>query len=202
MNDRVRKIEIRDSRSFVRTILQEAGREDLFTWVDDRGLTGSILQAVNELAVIAGGDVKGWPGKSAPSDQYAKLPVLIGRRYHLNLKETIWQSLIVAVPIIVILYQSGGLPDWPLSRPLMSIFEAIRQNLQKLEAEELVVYLAVKALNQKNNVPATAGDITAFLATAAKTGKKWKVDEVQRMLERMANKKVLKESNKGFRVVI
>ena len=199
------QIEVEDSRLFVLVALKEAQQEDLFTELDDEDLTNTLFLALNELVQVVGGEIE-IPKGALPVEQPSNLNALIGRRYHINIKKTAWKSLIACVPITVSLIR-GVVASDPSAfviagASFLSAIEVVRDNLQKLEPEEVVVYLAVKAKTKEMKMPPKAADITHYLVTEVKVKQEWKLEEVQGILDIMTLKKVLTKSNEGYRLVV
>ncbi|MGB8131668.1 MAG: hypothetical protein WCG81_17920 [Candidatus Angelobacter sp.] len=194
--DPVRDITVSDTRRFVRELLELSGRDDLHSVVDEEQLNVPVFQAIVDLALVGGGRLSttGLP----PTDDPSKLGVLIGGQYHLNVKETIWQSLIIAVPLLVSLFQSGDLATTAGS--IVNLFGVVRKNLQKLEPEAAQLYLVVRAL-QRRKSRSQAEDVVHFLNAKSSAQKKWKLGEVKKLLGRMVSADVLTEGPDGLRSV-
>ena len=194
--DPIRNIDVSDTRRFVRELLQLSGREDLQSVVDEEQLTNPVFQAIVDLSLLAGGQLSthGLPSTDDPS----KLGILIGSRYHLNLKETIWQSLIVAVPLLVSLFQSGDLAKTAGS--ITELLGIVRKNFVKLEPDAAQLYLVVRTLERRKG-RSEAKDVVHFLNTKSSPHKKWKLAEVKRLLDRMVSANILTEGRDGFHSV-
>lgn len=202
-NDLVRK-DVKDARRLARDILREAQRDDLFTWADERDVIGVVVEAINELALSMHGTIE-LAGKSQASAQTAgQLNALIGKRYHINLKKTAWKALIASVPIALSIFRAttDHTAYVAMGGSFLSAIEMVRDNLQKLTPDQVVVYLAVKALNKQTKSAPNAAALASFINAEVREKDKWTIAGIEQLLEKMALKKILKEDGDGFRIVV
>lgn len=201
-DDNVR-ITVTDSHHFVLDTLNEAGRGDLFANVEDDDLADEAFIAINELVQIFRGEIQ---VSASNVERTANLRALIGRRYHINIKKTAWKALLASVPIVITLIRGAASHDAvtfvQAGGSVLSVFEIFRENLQKLTADEVAVYLALKALKRQNMTPCQAQAVADFLRTQTKDEAKWTDEAVQQHLTTMVEKKILKQEDDGYRIVV
>jgi len=199
------RIEVKDSSHFVLDALEEAGREDLFAEILDEDLTDQVFVALNELVQAMGGQIE-VPDEPAPVDYSTNLNALFRRRYFINIKKTAWKLLIASIPITVGLIRGVATLD-PLALTqaggsVLAALEVVRDSLKKLQPDEVILYLAVKAVTKATKIPAKAPAVAEYLTQEAKGQRVWAAEEVQKTLERMALKGVLSESPEGYKIVV
>jgi hypothetical protein len=160
--------------------------------------------AINELAELMGGEIESdQDTTSASANQIRALEVMIGRKYHINITKIAWKSLIASVPIVVNLIRAQADPLGYLSvgGSVLAIIEIVRDNLKKMDSEEVPLYLAVQAITNQLKKPAEIDDVVNYLNAEIRLGAKWTANQIQEKLTDMSNKKILEKSDGHYQVV-
>ncbi len=186
-------VDVGEVRPFMRELFDQQAAEDLYRWIDDRGLTGELYETLERLAVRAGGEVT---APVATSENRTKLGILIGKRRHLKLKQLAWKLVMEALPVLVRLLSEAGSSPTTIAE-LIGALAAVTDSLERLDPEEWQAYMVVKKLTVEAAGPAGRQEVMKRLHLAP-AGEKLAASEMKRVVDRMVEKGVLEESSRGL----
>jgi hypothetical protein len=196
--------DIKDARRLVKDVFYETQRKDLFTWTDERGLVDEVFIAINELASAMDGEFEFDDVQTTSDESLPRLKALVGKRYHINIKRTSWKALIASIPLALNIFRATVDPTAYIAAgaSLLGTIEMFRDNLQRLKPEQIVIYLAVKALNKTSKSAPDAAAVADYINSQVNPEDMWPPQRVEELLKEMVLKKILKEHGQGYRIVV
>jgi hypothetical protein len=191
-------------RRLVRQLLEETQQGDLFNWAEKYGLVNEFFVAINELALVMEGEVAPSDAPKSSDPNAPLLKALVGKRYHINMKKAAWKAFIASIPLALNIFRATVDPTAYIAAggSFLATIEVFRDNLQRLTPDEVVLYLAVKALNKASQTPPNLSTITAHVNSQVKEGEGWSSEEIEKLLQLMTLKKTMKKDGDGYRTVV
>jgi hypothetical protein len=179
MDDHI-DLPVDDVRRLLRAVFREADRKDDLQWAEERGLANELFRALLSLAQAADSDASIEEVSPTGSREVGVAHLAIGRRYHVKLKRVAWQLATGTLPLIVGVV-IGAVSPGDVTGSIGAAITALVSNLERLEPNEWLVYLAVR------QGAATRSDVVRTLA------KRLKKPAVDRLLTALLSKGVLNE---------
>lgn len=185
-------------RRVLADMLKEAGRPELFKTLDENGLTGPLFEGIVALTLKHGAVVSQKPKTPIAADSVGQLRVLLGKRFHLKLARTIWQSLGNCLPLLVSIVLSSATDPAQIASLAAKVFETVLANLKRLDPAEWEVYLAVRLLNKRKQ-PSTVSAIKRLLRAEKRDRRaSLSATAVSRAIENLHRKGAIVETKTGY----
>ena len=178
---------------FAYDLTSEAGRGELFDWVDANRLSEDVVAAALFLSPSVGGGL--WTSENREISSQQELYALIGdTRWHIQISKPDWETMVhvLAVAIdLVRLYGGDGHAVVGAAASLLSLAKAAAKVINRLNPDERTLFLIVKELSGRLTIQASLGEIVR----AAQSLKLPKADgdAIGAMLNTMVREGVLAE---------
>ena len=187
---------------FARDVLREAGREDLYRWISERGLEDQVVEAIARLSIQEGGVVTdGGGGKANTPDE---LRALVGGTWHVNISKDGWKVAVhgVVIAVSVLRASFGDLIEFgTIGVEFILLVDEIARVVHKLNPAEVQLFLVVKATSKKPPGGASLAEISKLLSSMTTDQGAQNESDLERKLEDLVLRGVLERKDGKFRVL-